>query len=88
MDIKIAGINEQILEDALNKAHTARNHILGEMNKVLSESRSELSPLAPQAIELKIPKNKIGEVIGKGGANIKKLTEETNTNIDISIMAL
>ncbi len=84
MDIKIAGINEQILEDALNKAHTARNHILGEMNKVLSESRSELSPLAPQAIELKIPKNKIGEVIGKGGANIKKLTEETNTNIDIS----
>ena len=84
MDIKIAGINEEILEDALNKAHTARNHILGEMNKVLSESRAELSPLAPQAIELKIPKNKIGEVIGKGGANIKKLTEETNTNIDIS----
>ena len=84
MDIKIAGINEQILEDALNKAHTARKHILGEMSKVLSESRAELSPLAPQAIEIKIPKNKIGEVIGKGGANIKKLTEETNTNIDIS----
>ena len=84
MDIKIPGINEQILEDALGKAHIARNHILGEMNKVLSQSREELSPLAPQAIEIKIPKNKIGEVIGKGGANIKKLTEETNTNIDIS----
>ena len=84
MDIKIAGINEQILEDALEKAHSARNHILGEMNKILSESRPELSPIAPQAIEIKIPKSKIGEVIGKGGANIKKLTEETNTNIDIS----
>ena len=51
MDIKIPGINEQILEDALGKAHIARNHILGEMNKVLSQSREELSPLAPQAID-------------------------------------
>ena len=57
---------------------------LNEMDEVLSESRSELSPLAPQAIEMNIPKTKIGEVIGKGGSNIKKITEETDTNIDIS----
>ena len=84
MDIKITGITFEIMEKALDQAKAGREHILGEMNKVLSESRAELSPLAPQAIEIKIPKNKIGEVIGKGGANIKKLTEETNTNIDIS----
>ena len=84
MDIKIAGINEKILQDALNKANTARSHILGEMAKVLSESRPELSDLAPQAIKTSIPKNKIGEVIGKGGSTIKSITEKTETNIDIS----
>ena len=84
MDIKIAGINEQILEDALGKANIARTHILGEMAKVLSESRPELSELAPQALKTSIPKNKIGEVIGKGGATIKKITEQTSTNIDIN----
>ena len=84
MDIKIAGINEKILKDALNKANTARSHILGEMDKVLSESRPELSDLAPQAIKTSIPKNKIGEVIGKGGSTIKSITEKTETNIDIS----
>ena len=84
MDIKIAGINEKILQDALNKANTARSHILGEMDKVLSESRPELSDLAPQAIKTSIPKNKIGEVIGKGGSTIKSITEKTETNIDIS----
>ena len=84
MDIKIAGINEKILQDALNKANTARSHILVEMAKVLSESRPELSDLAPQAIKTSIPKNKIGEVIGKGGSTIKSITEKTETNIDIS----
>jgi polyribonucleotide nucleotidyltransferase len=84
MDIKIAGINEKILKDALNKANTARSHILGEMDKVLSESRPELSDLAPQSIKTSIPKNKIGEVIGKGGSTIKSITEKTETNIDIS----
>ncbi len=84
MDIKIAGINEKILQDALNKANTARSHILSEMDKVLSESRPELSDLAPQAIKTSIPKNKIGEVIGKGGSTIKSITEKTETNIDIS----
>ena len=67
MDIKITGINEQILEDALSKAHTARNHILDEMNKVLSQSREELSPLAPQAIEIKIPKIKLVKLLVKVG---------------------
>ena len=84
MDIKIAGINEKILQDALNKANTARSHILQEMSKVLNESRPELSDLAPQAIKTSIPKNKIGEVIGKGGSTIKSITEKTDTNIDIS----
>jgi polyribonucleotide nucleotidyltransferase len=84
MDIKIAGINEKILQDALNKANTARSHILQEMSKVLSESRPELSDLAPQAINTSIPKNKIGEVIGKGGSTIKGITEKTDTNIDIN----
>ncbi|MFL2743064.1 MAG: polyribonucleotide nucleotidyltransferase [Gammaproteobacteria bacterium] len=84
MDIKIAGINEQILQDALEKANTARTHILGEMNKVLSESRPELNEKAPQSLKTSIPKNKIGEVIGKGGATIKKITEKTSTNIDIN----
>ena len=84
MDIKIAGINEKILQDALNKANTARSHILGEMAKVLGESRPELSDLAPQAIKTSIPKNKIAEVIGKGGSTIKSITEKTETNIDIS----
>ena len=84
MDIKIAGINEQILQDALEKANAARLHILGEMNKVLSESRPELNEKAPQSLKTSIPKNKIGEVIGKGGATIKKITEQTSTNIDIN----
>jgi polyribonucleotide nucleotidyltransferase len=84
MDIKIAGINEEILQDALEKANTARVHILGEMNKVLSESRPELNEKAPQSLKTSIPKNKIGEVIGKGGATIKKITEQTSTNIDIN----
>ena len=72
MDIKIAGINEEILQDALEKANIARVHILGEMNKVLSESRSELNEKAPQSLKTSIPKNKIGEVIGKGGAHHKE----------------
>ena len=84
MDIKIAGINEEILQDALEKANFARVHILGEMNKVLSESRPELNEKAPQSLKTSIPKNKIGEVIGKGGATIKKITEQTSTNIDIN----
>ena len=84
MDIKIAGINEEILQDALEKANIARVHILGEMNKVLSESRPELNEKAPQSLKTSIPKNKIGEVIGKGGATIKKITEQTSTNIDIN----
>ncbi len=84
MDIKIAGINENILQDALDKANAARAHILQEMAKVLSEPRPELSDLAPQAIKTSIPKNKIGEVIGKGGSTIKSITEKTETNIDIN----
>ena len=83
MDIKIQGITEQIMETALNQAREARLHILGEMNKVLDKSRAELSPNAPSMKTIKVPTDKIRDVIGKGGATIRALTEETGASIDI-----
>ncbi|MGE0115296.1 MAG: polyribonucleotide nucleotidyltransferase [Steroidobacteraceae bacterium] len=83
MDIKINGITREIMEVALNQAKTGRLHILGEMNKVLSSSRSSMSEWAPTIITIKIDPEKIREVIGKGGAVIRAITEETGTSIDI-----
>jgi polyribonucleotide nucleotidyltransferase len=83
MDIKIEGINEEIMEVALEQAHEARIHILGEMAKVISAARPELSPNAPANETVKIDSDKIRDVIGKGGATIRALTEETGTEIDI-----
>jgi len=83
MDIKIQDITEEIMEVALEKAHKARLHILGEMNKVISTSRSELSEKAPKMIAMKIDPEKIRDVIGKGGATIRSITEETGASIDI-----
>ena len=83
MDIKIEGITEEIMETALNQAHSARLHILGEMNKVISEGRSQVSDSAPRYHTLKIDTDKIRDVIGKGGATIRALTEETGATIDI-----
>ncbi len=83
MDIKIQGITEEIMEVALEKAHGARLHILGEMNKVISASRTELSEKAPKMIALKIDPDKIRDVIGKGGATIRSITEESGASIDI-----
>ena len=83
MDIKIQGVTENIMEDALNQAHDARIHILGEMNKVLSESRADVSENAPSMVVLKIHPDKIRDVIGKGGATIRSITEETGADIDI-----
>lgn len=71
------------MEVALEKAHKARLHILGEMNKVISTSRSELSEKAPKMIAMKIDPEKIRDVIGKGGATIRSITEETGASIDI-----
>jgi polyribonucleotide nucleotidyltransferase len=83
MDIKIQGITEGIMEIALNQAYDARIHILGEMNKVICKPRSELNDNAPAMKSLKIDPDKIRDVIGKGGATIRSLCEETNASIDI-----
>ena len=83
MDIKIDGITEEIFEVALEKAHTARNHILASMNEVISSSREQLSEKAPQAVVIQINTKKIRDVIGKGGETIRGLTEETGAIIEV-----
>ena len=83
MDIKIQGITEEIMEKALAQAHTARQHILGEMAKAISAPRPELSEYAPAMATLKIDPDKIRDVIGKGGAVIRGITEETGASVDI-----
>jgi len=83
MDIKIQGITREIMEKALAQAKEGRNYILGEMGKVISETRSEMSQYAPRYITIKIHPDKIRDVIGKGGAVIRGLTEETGASIDI-----
>ncbi|HSQ08749.1 MAG TPA: polyribonucleotide nucleotidyltransferase, partial [Chromatiaceae bacterium] len=77
MDIKIEGITAEIMETALHQAKEGRMHILGEMNKVISAPRGEMSEYAPRIIEIKIHPEKIRDVIGKGGATIRAITEET-----------
>lgn len=84
MDIKIEGINEQIMKIALSQAHEGRNFILGEMNKVISEARNEMSEFAPRLVTIKIHPDKIRDVIGKGGVTIRSITEETGATIDIA----
>lgn len=83
MDIKIQGITEEIMEIALNQAHAARINILEQMNQVLPVSRTELSDNAPTMIAMKIDADKIRDVIGKGGATIRAICEETEASIDI-----
>jgi polyribonucleotide nucleotidyltransferase len=83
MDIKIFGITREIMATALAQAREGRLHILGEMNKVLKAPREKMSDWAPTIITMKIDPEKIREVIGKGGAVIRAITEETGTTIDI-----
>jgi polyribonucleotide nucleotidyltransferase len=83
MDMKIDGITEEIMYKALAQAKEGRLHILSEMKKSLSTARSELSTYAPQIISMKVAVDKIKDVIGKGGATIRGLTEETGASIDI-----
>ncbi len=83
MDIKIQGITEEIMEIALEQAHTARNHILDEMNKVISTARESVSENAPAMAMIKIDPDKIRDVIGKGGAVIRGITEDTGASVDI-----
>jgi polyribonucleotide nucleotidyltransferase len=83
MDIKITSITREIMKVALDQARSGRLHILDEMNKVLSKPRENMSEWAPTIITLKIDPEKIRDVIGKGGAVIRQITEETGTSIDI-----
>jgi len=83
MDIKVEGVTPEIMRVALDQAREGRLHILGEMNKVLSTPRAQMSEWAPSIITLKIDPEKIRDVIGKGGAVIRQITEETGTTIDI-----
>ena len=84
MDIKIKGITEEIMENALAQALDARMNILQQMNEVLPASRKELSSNAPTMISMKIDSDKIRDVIGKGGATIRGICEETGASIDIT----
>jgi polyribonucleotide nucleotidyltransferase len=83
MDIKVEGVTPEIMRVALDQAKAGRLHILGEMNKVIRSSREKMSEWAPSIITIKIDAEKIRDVIGKGGAVIRQITEETGTTIDI-----
>ena len=83
MDIKIQGITREIMDTALEQAKDARLHILGEMNKVIDAPRQEMSEWAPTIMTIKIDREKIRDVIGKGGAVIRSITEETGASVDI-----
>ncbi len=83
MDIKINGITEEIMKIALAQAKDGRVHILGEMNKVINSSREEVSENAPRFVTIQVKSDKVRDVIGKGGATIRALTEETGAVIDI-----
>ena len=84
MDIKIEGITKEIMEIALDQAKEGRMHILGEMGKVISEPRQEMSEHAPRITSFTINPEKIRDVIGKGGATIRAITEETGTSVDLT----
>ncbi|MEO9273700.1 polyribonucleotide nucleotidyltransferase [Marinomonas sp. 5E14-1] len=83
MDIKIEGINEEIMDIALSQAMDARKHILREMAQVIGYARPEVSPNAPSMATIKIDPEKIRDVIGKGGATIRSITEKTGASVDL-----
>ncbi len=84
MDIKITGITYEIMEKALEQAKGGRDYILNEMNKELSEARTELGPYTPRSETIKVKRDNIGEIIGKGGSTIKDIIEKSGAKIDIS----
>ena len=83
MDIKVAGITEEIMKTALAQAKDGRAHILGEMAKALDHTREELSAHAPRIETMSIPKDKIREVIGTGGKVIREIVEKTGAKINV-----
>ena len=84
MDIKITGITHEIMEQALNQAKAGRDYILNEMNKAIDSPRKELGPYTPRSEMIKVKRDNIGEIIGKGGATIKDIIEKSGAKIDIS----
>ena len=84
MDIKITGITYEIMEKALDQAKGGREYILNEMNKALDSPRTELGPYTPRVEMMKVKRDNIGEIIGKGGATIKDIIEKSGARIDIS----
>ena len=84
MDIKITGITTEIMEQALSQANAGRMHILSEMNKTIDAPRTELGPYTPRSEMIKIQRDNIGAVIGKGGAVIKEIIAESGAKVDIS----
>ncbi|MCB1828058.1 MAG: S1 RNA-binding domain-containing protein, partial [Coxiellaceae bacterium] len=84
MDIKIDGITREIMENALAQAQRGRMHILGKMMEAIQTPRQDISTHAPRITTIKINPDKIRDVIGKGGATIRELTEQTNSTIDIT----
>ncbi|MFC4725864.1 polyribonucleotide nucleotidyltransferase [Glycocaulis abyssi] len=83
MDIKIAGITKEIMETALSQAHAGRAHILAEMNKALTGARGELADTAPRIEQMKIPVDKIRDVIGTGGKVIREIVEKTGAKVNV-----
>ena len=83
MDIKTDGITREIMQNALTDAHAARIHLLNVMAKALPEPRQTLSPYAPRVVTIKVHANKVKEVIGKGGFNVRSIQADTNSQIDI-----
>ena len=84
MDIKITGITTEIMDQALSQAKGGRLHILDEMNKAIDSPRTELGPYTPRIEMIKVKRDNIGEIIGKGGATIKDIIEQSGASVDIS----
>ncbi len=84
MDIKLKGLDEEILRQALEQARLGRLHILDKMSEAITEGRTEMSPYAPKTIRIQIPVEKIGAVIGPGGRVIRGIIEETGASIDVA----
>ena len=83
MDIKTDGITREIMQNALTDAHAARIHLLNVMQKAIPEPRQTLSPYSPRVVTIKVPANKVKEIIGKGGFNVRSIQADTNSQIDI-----
>jgi polyribonucleotide nucleotidyltransferase len=84
MDIKTTGITKEIMEVALKQAQAGRAHILGLMNEVMATPKTEMSTHAPRIYTMKVPVEKIKDIIGKGGATIRAITDETGVSIDLA----